>query len=220
MLIAGIDEAGRGCVIGPLVVAGVLVREEKLSALKAIGVKDSKLLSPKKREALAEEIMKLVESHVIIMLSPVEIDRAVSSGRKLHKLNRLEADTMAQIIETLKPDEAFVDAADVLEERFKHHIQERITAKPVITAKHKADKTFPVVSAAAIIAKVRRDNEVEELKARFGDFGSGYLTDPKTMTFLKHWLKNNADYPSFVRKSWKPAKRAKNEKNSVQKTLP
>ncbi len=220
MLIAGIDEAGRGCVLGPLVIAGVLVREEKLPILKEIGVKDSKLLSPKKREALAAEIMKLAESHVVIMLSPVEIDRAVSSGRKLHKLNRLEADTMAQIIEALKPDEVFVDAADVLEERFKHHIQERLTAKTVITAKHKADRIFPVVSAASIIAKVRRDNEVAELKARFGDFGSGYLTDPKTMTFLKQWIEDNADYPPFVRKSWKPAKRAKNEKNSVQKSLP
>ncbi len=219
MLVAGIDEAGRGCVIGPLVIAGVLVKEENLPILKRIGVKDSKLLSPKKRETLAIEIMTLVEDHAVVMLSPLEIDRAVSSGRKLHKLNRLEADTMAQIIDALKPDEVFVDAADVLEERFKHHIQERITAKTIITSKHKADKIFPVVSAASIIAKVNRDNEIAGLKLRWGDFGSGYLTDPKTTAFLKKWLQENFDYPDFVRKSWKPAKRAKSEKDSVQKTL-
>jgi ribonuclease HII len=219
VLIAGIDEAGRGCVIGPLVIAGVLIKEENVSVLKRIGVKDSKLLSPKKRETLAVEIMKLAEKHVAIMLSPEEIDRAVSSGRKLHKLNRLEADTMAQIINTLKPDETFVDAADVLEDRFKHHIQERLTEKTTITSKHKADRIFPVVSAASIIAKVKRDNEIAGLKSRFGDFGSGYLTDPKTTVFLRRWLVNNRDYPDFIRKSWKPAKRAKSERNAMQKTL-
>lgn len=219
VLVAGIDEAGRGCVIGPLVVAGVLFKEENLPLLKEIGVKDSKLLSPKKRELLAAEILKLVENHVVVMLSPEDIDRAVSSGRKLHKLNRLEADTMAQIINTLKPNEVFVDAADVLEERFKHHIQAELTTKTMITSKHKADRIFPVVSAASIIAKVKRDSNIAELRLRVGDFGTGYLSDPKTPAFLRQWLQENGDYPDFVRKSWKPAKKAKSEKNSVQKTL-
>jgi ribonuclease HII len=219
VLVAGIDEAGRGCVIGPLVIVGVLVKEENLAVLKRIGVRDSKLLSPKKREALAVEIHKIAERHVVVMLSPEEIDRAVSSGRKLHKLNRLEADTMAQIIDALKPDETFVDAADVLEERFKHHIQEHLAVKTVITSKHKADRIFPVVSAASIIAKVNRDNEIAALRSRFGDFGSGYLTDPKTTSFLREWLHDNSDYPDCVRKSWKPAKKVKSEKNTTQKTL-
>ena len=219
MLICGVDEAGRGCVIGPLVVAGVLVKEENLQALKRLGVKDSKLLSPRKRETLFTEIIRLAENHHIIKLSPSEIDHAVDSGRKLHKLNRLEAETMAQIINELKPDEAYVDAADVLEDRFKHHIQERLTVKTILTSKHKADKIYPVVSAASIIAKVTRDSEIATLTAQHGDFGSGYLTDPKTMTFLKQWLKNNGEYPDFVRKSWKPAKKARSENDTVQKTL-
>lgn len=219
MLIAGIDEAGRGCIIGPLVIAGVLVKEENLPALKLLGVKDSKLLTPKKRETLLPEILKLAEKHVIVKLSPREIDCAVNSGRKLHKLNRLEAENMAQIINALEPDEAYVDAADVLEERFKHHIQERLTTRTALTSKHKADKIYPVVSAASIIAKVNRDSEIAALTVQHGDFGSGYLTDPKTMTFLKQWLETNGDYPEFVRKSWRPAKKAKNEKGTVQKTL-
>ena len=219
MLVAGVDEAGRGCVIGPLVVAGVLVKEENLQVLKRLGVKDSKLLSSKKRETLFTEIIRLAESHHIIKLSPTEIDHAVDSGRKLHKLNRLESETMAQIINTLKPDEAYVDAADVLEDRFKHHIQERLTIKTILTSKHKADKIYPAVSAASIIAKVTRDSEIATLTAQHGDFGSGYLTDPKTMAFLKQWLKNNGEYPDFVRKSWKPAKKARSENDTVQKTL-
>ena len=219
MLVAGVDEAGRGCIIGPLVVAGVLVKEENLPVLRQLGVKDSKLLSPKKRESLFSEITRLAEKHHVVKLSPSEIDRAVECRRKLHKLNRLEAQTMTQIINTLKPDEAYVDAADVLEERFKQHIQEGLTVKVKITSRHKADKIYPVVSAASIIAKVERDKEIAALKGVYGNFGSGYLTDQKTMRFLKQWLRTHADYPSCVRQSWKPAKQAKNEKGTVQKKL-
>jgi ribonuclease HII len=76
-----------------------------------------------------------------------------------------------------------------------------------------------VVSAASVIAKVERDREVAVLRAEWGDFGSGYLTDEKTMVFLRHLLKDNDEYPSFIRKSWKPAKRAKSEKGTTQQTL-
>jgi ribonuclease HII len=219
MLIAGIDEAGRGCVIGPLVIAGVLMKEENLPALTYLGVKDSKLLSAKKREVLATEITRIAEKHVLIKLSPMDIDRVVESGRKLHKLNRLEAQTMAQIIHALKPDTAYVDAADVMEERFKHHIQEELNFKTKIISEHKADRTYPIVSAASIIAKVERDKDIATLTAQHGDFGSGYLTDQKTMKFLKQWLETHGEYPACVRKSWKPAKQTKNEKGTLQKKL-
>ncbi len=219
MLVAGVDEAGRGCVIGPLVIAGFLIKEENLPVLAQLGVKDSKLLSPKKREALYTEITRIAEKHYIVKLAPSEIDRAVESKRKLHKLNKLEAQTMAQIINALKPDQAYVDAADVVEDRFKYHIQEGLTVKASITSRHKADRIYPVVSAASIIAKVERDSEIAALKGAYGDFGSGYLTDQKTMRFLKQWMQTHDEYPDCVRKSWKPAKQVKNEKGTVQKKL-
>jgi ribonuclease HII len=219
VLVAGVDEAGRGCIIGPLVVAGVLVKEENLPVLRQLGVKDSKLLSPKKREALFNEISRLEEKHHVVKLLPSEIDRAVECKRKLHKLNRLEAQTMTQIINALKPDEAYVDAADVLEERFKQHIQEGLTVKAKITSRHKADKIYPVVSAASIIAKVERDREIAALKGVYGDFGSGYLADKKTLLFLRQWMQAHSEYPSCVRQSWKTAKQVKNEKGTVQKKL-
>jgi ribonuclease HII len=219
MLIAGIDEAGRGCVIGPLVVAGVAFASENIQSLIDLGVKDSKLLTAKKREALHPEILKLTQKHHIIKVQPSQIDVVVQSTRRLHKLNRLEAETMAKIIEELKPDEAYVDAADVLEKRFGNHIKERLTIDSTIISKHKADRIFPVVSAASIIAKVERDREIASLKLIYGDFGSGYLTNVKTMTFLKQLLSENGDYPSCVRQSWKPAKKAKSELGSKQGTL-
>ncbi|MGQ9624818.1 MAG: ribonuclease HII [Candidatus Bathycorpusculaceae bacterium] len=219
MLIAGVDDAGRGSVIGPLVIAGVLTSEEDLPKLVELGVKDSKLLSPQRRERLAVEIKRIAKRHTVIKLFPKEIDDVVQKGKKLHRLNRLEAQTMAKVIETLKPDIAYVDASDVLEERFKQHILECLPFKVEIVSEHKADRKYPIVSAASIIAKVERDKEIAELAEEYGDFGCGYPTDPKTISFLKKCLQKTGEYPDFVRKSWKPAKRAKSEKDSLQKRL-
>jgi len=218
-LIAGVDEAGRGCVIGPLVVAGVMVEAEVLPILTELGVKDSKLLTPQKRELLYPAILQLTEKVHTIKVPPCEIDKVVGTVRQLHKLNRLEAQTMAQVIEALKPDEAYVDAADTVEHRFGHHIQECLKIKTRIVSRHKADRIYPVVSAASIIAKVERDREITKLKVDYGDFGSGYLTDEKTVAFLRQLIERSDEYPSFVRKSWKPAKRVKSEKGTIQKTL-
>ncbi|NWG11711.1 ribonuclease HII [Candidatus Bathyarchaeota archaeon] len=219
MLIAGVDDAGRGAVIGPLVIAGVSIEEKDLPRLKELGVKDSKLLSPSRREILAVEIKRVVQNVAVEKLSPKEIDKVVETGRKLHRLNRLEAQTMAKVIEALKPDIAYVDASDVLEERFKLHIQECLSSKTEIISEHKADRKYPVVSAASIIAKVERDKEIAELAEKYGYLGCGYPTDPKTINFLQQSLEKTGEYPDFVRKSWKPAKKAKDENNTRQKTL-
>jgi ribonuclease HII len=216
MLVAGVDEAGRGCVIGPLVVAGICVEAENLPQLAALGVKDSKLLTAKKREELYTQILKITVNHHIIKVPPAQIDKVVNSQRRLHKLNRLEAQIMAKIIQALKPDEAYVDAADVLEVRFGKHVQECLKVKTKVFSEHKADRTYPVVSAASIIAKVERDREIAKLTLKYGDFGSGYLTDEKTMGFLTKLLSRYGDYPSCVRKSWEPARRAKSEFGTVQ----
>jgi ribonuclease HII len=219
MLIAGVDEAGRGCIIGPLVIAGVAVDQDKLPALIALGVKDSKLLTPKKRTSLYAEITKLTQTYRTIKLMPSQVDRAVERQRRLRKLNRLEAQTMAQVIQALKPNVVYVDAADVIEQRFKNHIKECLTIKTRVISEHKADVNYPIVSAASIIAKVERDQEIAVLREVYGDFGTGYLTDPKTQLFIKEWLKTNSSYPPCVRKSWKPAKKALSERGTEQQTL-
>jgi len=219
MLIAGVDDAGRGSVIGPLVIAGVSMKEQNLPELSKLGVKDSKLLSPRRRENLAIEIKRIAQKYSVMKLLPKEIDIVVQRGRKLHKLNRLEAQTMAKVLETLKPDIAYIDASDVLEERFKEHIMELLSFKVEIISEHKADRNYPIVSAASIIAKVERDKEIAELTNKYGDFGCGYPTDPKTIGFLQQCLEKFDEYPDFVRKSWKPARRVKSEKNSLQRKL-
>ncbi|HML03751.1 MAG TPA: ribonuclease HII [Candidatus Bathyarchaeia archaeon] len=219
MLIAGVDDAGRGSIIGPLVIAGVVLEENDLPKLIALKVRDSKLLSAKRREELSRAIRRLVPKYHVEKLPPAEIDKVVESHIKLQKLNRLEAQTMAKVIEMLKPDKAYVDASDVIEARYKEHIKERLLYNPEIISEHKADRNYPIVSAASIIAKVERDDAIAELSHRYGEMGCGYPTDPQTLAFLENWLKKHIDYPDFVRKSWKPAKRLKGNAGARQKKL-
>lgn len=219
MLVAGVDDAGRGCVIGPLVIAGVLMEEEDIQKLVQLGVKDSKLLSQRRRETLAVEIKRVAQKYSVIKLPPKDIDKVVETGRKLHKLNRLEAQTMAKVIDQIKPQVAYVDASDVLEGRFKQHILELLRFRVKIVSEHKADKKYPIVSAASIIAKVERDEEIAELKEKYGDLGCGYPTDPKTISFLRLCLEKFGEYPGCVRKSWKTAEKIESEKDSRQTRL-
>lgn len=207
--IVGVDDAGRGPIIGPLVIAGVLVEEDRIKDLRDMGVKDSKLLTPTTRTSLSGRIKDLATGVSWVEAEPKEIDEVVLHGGKLRKLNFLEARMMAEVINNLAPEEAFVDASDVNEERYGQTIAEFL--KPELTAikivsRHHADITYPVVSAASIIAKVRRDEAVEVLRQEYGDFGSGYITDPKTLNFLRKWRRSHNVYPPIVRLSWKTIK--------------
>ena len=211
MRIAGVDDAGRGPVIGPLVIAGVLLNEDQIEELKNLGVTDSKLLTSKRREALSDEIKKRAMNWEVIEVSPSEVDRAVLEGVKYRKLNWLEAITMANLIERLRPEVAYVDASDTNEARFSRQISEMLSFDVRIVSEHFADVNYTVVSAASIIAKVQRDSVVSSLREKYGDLGSGYPSDPKTRKFLAKWVIERGSIPDFARKSWKTFMRLKYE---------
>ncbi len=185
-----------------MVIAGVLIEHSKLDALKSLGVKDSKKLAADERTRLAGLIPKIVDDQHILELDPSSIDRIVHKAPKFQRLNLLEAKTMAAVIEKLKPDVAYVDASDVDCERYKNCILDELSYRPKIVSEHNADVTYPVVSAASILAKVRRDERIEEISKEFGDFGSGYAHDPKTRKFLEDYYRANGDFPPIVRRSW------------------
>jgi len=204
--IAGVDDAGRGPVIGPLVIAGVLIDEDRVRELVSMGVKDSKLLTPEVRTDLAERIKGIALKIAYDELSPAKIDEVVMRARKLQKLNFLEAKSMAKVITDLEPQAVWVDASDVKPERYARHILDDLPPNlktTVLISEHKADRTYPVVSAASIMAKVRRDARISELWKEYGNFGSGYVTDPTTIEFLKKWRRAHGDFPPIVRRSWK-----------------
>jgi len=205
-IILGIDEAGRGPVIGPLVIAGVTIDASKEKALKQLGVKDSKVLAPAVRERLFDEIIKIVKDYKILIIQPREIDMAVESEEG-DNLNWLEAKKSAEIINILKPNTAYLDCPSTNIARYKAYIANLLNVSSTIVAEHKADANYPVVSAASILAKVTRDAEIEKIKEKIKiNFGSGYPSDPVTQAFLK---KNYNKHAEIFRKSWSSWKTAK-----------
>lgn len=204
MQICGVDDAGRGSLLGPLVIAGISINKKQISKLSALGVKDSKKLNPKTREDLYHKIISLVDSYHVKKISPKSIDKSV----KKNDLNHLEAKYMAKVIVKLNADTSYVDSCDVNPRRFGQEISVLSNNKK-IRSYHHADSKFLVVSAASIIAKVTRDRAIEKIRKN-NDVGSGYPSDPKTITFVKKYYETQKIMPIFVRKSWKPAQKIVN----------
>ena len=197
MQVCGVDEAGRGSMLGPLVVAGITISRTKINLLKKLGVRDSKKLSPAAREHLYKKIIEVVDDYYVVRIPPGIIDKSVST----HSLNHLEAKYMAKVISKLSPSTAFVDSCDVNSKRFGKEIS-KLTTNTKIRSYHHADSKFITVSAASILAKVSRDRAIARLAKKY-DIGSGYPSDPKTKIFVKKSIRKNQDL-TFLRKSWKP----------------
>ncbi|MCK4366063.1 MAG: ribonuclease HII [Thermoplasmatales archaeon] len=205
----------KGPVIGPLVVAGVNFRDE--SKIIKLKVKDSKQLSPQRREFLAKKIKEITSNYEILIISAKDID----DMRKVMTLNEIEVNAFTKVIKKLKPEICYVDSADVNENRFARDILAGLSFKPDIISKHKADDIYPVVSAASILAKTRRDEEVQkiadELEKKLNlPLGSGYPADPITQKFLRQWVKIYEKLPPHTRHSWKTASNILKE-NSTKK---
>ena len=201
---SGIDEAGRGPVLGPMVIVGILIDTSKLETLKFFKVRDSKMISRNVRTRLMKVINEIIDAKEIIEVWPSEIDEKNKQGISLNVLERIK---MADIILKLKPERVFVDCPDIKPERFKKLLLKDVNFCCPIIAEHNADKKYIEVSAASIIAKVHRDEIINRLREKYGDFGSGYPSDSKTINFLKKWYKEHQSWPSIVRKSWKTLER-------------
>lgn len=199
--ICGIDDAGRGSMLGPLVIAGISLEKKNLKKLTALGVKDSKKLSSKSREILYKKIIEIVDDYYIAKIPPRSIDASVNK----HLLNNLEAKYMAKVVSKLDADTSYVDSCDVKPLRFGKEISQLSDGRK-IKSYHHADSKFVVVSAASILAKVTRDKSIEKLK-KTHNLGSGYPSDSTTVKFVKKYYKKNHSMPVFVRKSWKPVQK-------------
>jgi ribonuclease HII len=216
--IAGIDEAGRGPMIGPMVICGILIDSDRLQELVKIGARDSKTLTHKRRLVLKAQIEKITAKIEIRTVSAADIDRL----RKRTTLNEIEVTEFASIAKALNPKEIYLDAADVKADRFGSKIGELsgIASKGAkIVSEHKADAKYPVVSAASIIAKVERDLAIERFHQKYGDFGSGYPNDPKTVKFVKNLVRNGEKLPPIIRKSWESVRRIVAEESTDQTKL-
>jgi ribonuclease HII len=205
-MICGVDEAGRGPVIGPLVIVGIKISDDE--KLRDLNVRDSKKCTPNRRERLAKQIMEIVDDYETLILQPSEIDEL----RKRMTLNQIELVCFSKVMTRLRSDIYYVDSVDVNEIRFGEELRKRLPFKAEVISKHNADDIYPIVSAASILAKVRRDKEIRkiasELESKLGlPLGSGYPADTVTQLFIKEWIKKFGSPPPYIRYSWKTTKR-------------
>ncbi|MDY0293339.1 MAG: ribonuclease HII [Candidatus Methanomethylophilaceae archaeon] len=199
-MFCGVDEAGRGSVMGPLVVGAVFVEDD--SPLVSMGVRDSKRLSPRRREALYEEISSAAPDWCTVIVSAEEIDLL----RNRRSLNEIEMDMFEEAASKVPVLRVYADCPDVNETSFSNSLSVRLKNTAVV-ARHRADDTFPVVSAASIIAKVTRDRMIRDISEEFGtEIGSGYPSDTCTMGFIEKWIKDNGSPPKHTRCSWEPVR--------------
>lgn len=206
MLLLGADEAGKGPVLGSMFVAGLVIDEEKLFDLASFGVRDSKQLSAARREVLARKISGIAKDQYVLEVPPQAIDEL----RSVITMNDIMVRCFAKVLQRLQADKAILDAADVNEERFAQRVRMASNTSMTIIAEHKADQRYQVVSAASILAKVRRDESMRELeRSQSCKMGSGYPSDPDTIRFLETWVKEKKELPPFSRHSWATAQRIK-----------
>ncbi|RLG12611.1 ribonuclease HII [Candidatus Pacearchaeota archaeon] len=211
MLILGIDDAGRGPVIGPMVLAGCLIDEKTEKDFKKLGVKDSKLLTTKRRDFLAKEIKEKAESYEVVLSYPNEIDGTNNHGVDLNKLEALKAaEIINKINKGFKKLKVIIDCPSVSISKWKDFLKTKIEnlSNLEFVIEHKADKNYISVAAASILAKDVREKEIKEIQKKYGkEIGSGYCSDPVTMKFLEKYAKKHKEDGIF-RKTWTTWKKA------------
>jgi ribonuclease HII len=196
-MIGGIDEAGRGCIIGPMVIALTIINPMEEYKLKEIGVRDSKLLSKNKRKRLYFKIKKICK------IKKVKIPaQKINELMQEKNLNEIEAYYCAKLLNSTNCKKVYIDSPDPEPTKFEKRIRKYLKNNNIeIIAQNKADDIYPIVGAASIIAKYTRDKEIEIIKKEVGDFNSGYTADPKTIEFLEKNL-NEPKLQKYIRKKW------------------
>jgi len=207
--VIGIDEAGKGPVLGSMFIGFSIINLENLNdlnsyqnKLKEIGVKDSKKLTPKKRKEIYFKLKDLMDMKYV-QLTPALID---SNNELGGKLNQLEIDGIIAILENEKPNLILIDALTANPEKFGNEILKKLNFECKIISENKADDKYEIVGAASIIAKELREQELAQIKENIKlDCGSGYPADPKTKAFLKEHY-NSKEFEFIFRKSWQTYK--------------
>ena len=200
-LLLGLDEAGRGPVLGPMVVAAAQATPTQLSALKDLGLNDSKKLSPQKRRQIFKHIKRLGVQYRYKVISASKLDQL--------GLTRATNEGLVNLIDALPSPEVFIDAPVGPSglQKFTHKIKAGVKAPNFkLVAKNRADQTEPVVSAASVVAKYQRDRRLKWLQIkywRWGNIGSGYTADPRTRRFLVSYYSKRRHWPKEARRTWR-----------------
>lgn len=196
----GLDEAGRGSVIGPMAVAGVWVRADRVDQLAGLGARDSKQVPRARRGEILARIQAVAVHHRVVLIPPERIDAA--------SLTLLEMEALAELIGERPADRIFLDVPTPPRgiAPFLEALQRRVGRPLPLVGENRADETYPIVGAASILAKVTRDRELDAVREVYGDVGWGYPGEPQVKRFLESWYRRERSFPPVVRSRWSTAR--------------
>jgi ribonuclease HII len=207
----GVDEAGRGAVLGPLVLASCTLSPEQEVYFKEIGVKDSKLIVKNKRVSFYDIIKEKATEYKIVAVPAEELNVLMNR----YSLNEIEAIKTAEIVKDLKitPNKLILDCPDTQTEKYKKRMINNFNILKHINnceilSEHKADLNHISVSCASILAKVTRDKMIFDL---IGPDISGYSSDPRTIKYIKDYILKHKKIPPFARDKWETINNIMNE---------
>lgn len=210
-MIIGVDEAGRGCIIGPMVICAASINPLDEYKLKELGVRDSKKLSPLQRERLYPKVANLCK-YTTVRVTAQELNVLMDT----HNLNEIEAIKIAHAIDTLSLPgaTAYLDSPDNVPLKFSKRVEKYLKTRTKLVSENRADDSYVIVGAASIIAKVTRDREIERIKREVGiDFNSGYTSDVITQKYIAEREKHPLLLP-YLRMKWSTLREEKQKKLS------
>lgn len=194
----GVDEAGKGPVLGSMFAAAVRADPTVLPD----DVDDSKQVAQSRREELAATIRNRADA---VAIAEIPVERIDDPETDMNGLTvAAHAEALSELAREGLP--GYVDAGETNAVRFERRVTRRLTTAVDLRAEHRADETYPIVSAASILAKVARDAHVETLADEYGDIGSGYPGDETTRTFLREFVHEHETLPACARESWQTSR--------------
>ena len=191
--------------LGPLVFGALLVDEAREPELRALGARDSKRLTRKRREALRQPLSAVSLGWKVVEIQPAEIDK--------RSLGLLGKEAIVELVAHFRPNVVVLDAPVPPRgiPAFRDDVARRLLERGLhveIVAENKADDTHPCCSAASIFAKTVRDDRLRALELRAGEpLGSGYPSDPVTRAWLERVYRDTGAFPDFVRTKWETVRR-------------
>ena len=189
----GVDEAGKGPVLGSMFAAAVRAPAEALPD----GIDDSKRLADERREELAARLR--ADDRVAVGLAEITPTR-IDDGNMNDLTVAAHAEALSAVVEA--GDAGLCDAGDVDADRFAARVAERVDADVTVAAEHGADGADDLVGAASVVAKSARERHVAALREEYGAVGSGYPSDPTTREFLRDHVESRGELPACARASW------------------
>ncbi|NHJ46824.1 MAG: ribonuclease HII [Asgard group archaeon] len=214
-IVVGADEAGRGLIIGPMVIGACAINDEILQKFTSIGIKDSKKYSSHQKLMTHANLVK--KESLAWSVKILHADVLTNFNKNGMTMDEAEAYTFYRALEEIIKKVPKIDEYQVDNFQAKKKLKSLITDNPKmknisLKVLPRADLQYPAVSAGSLLARGQSLTELDKIRKQHGNFGSGSTNDKRTINWLKQYYIQNKSWPKkIVRVYWKTIDRIEKE---------